>query len=77
MALIAGGMSVAWDKLDAPTPEMNFGRTKADSTRLDEQAPHSHLSHVEVRDMLTDFSNPASGSYYFAPSVECLDASLA
>ena len=114
---------------------MNFGRTKADSTRLDEQAPHSHLSHVElrdgdtadaskpkrdeiarrstpyafhdgtvglyfmafcktqapfrermdamygrngqVRDMLTDFSNPASGSYYFAPSVECRDASLA
>ena len=31
----------------------------------------------QVRDMLTDFSNPASGSYYFAPSVECLDAGLA
>ena len=28
----------------------------------------------EVRDMLTDYSNPASGSYYFAPSVEVLDA---
>ncbi len=24
----------------------------------------------QVRDMLTDFSNPASGSYYFALSVE-------
>ena len=126
---------VAWEKQDVPTQEVNFGRTKADSTRLDEQAPHSHLSHVElrdgdtaddskpkrdeiarrstpyafhdgtvglyfmafcktqapfrermdamygrngeVRDMLTDFSNPASGSYYFAPSVECLDSSLA
>ncbi len=29
-----------------------------------------------VRDRLTDFSNPASGSFYFAPSVETLDASL-
>jgi len=28
----------------------------------------------EPRDMLTDFSNPASGSYYFAPSVEMLDS---
>jgi len=126
---------VAWEKLDVATQEANFGRTKADSTRLDQQAPHSHLAHVElregetadaskpkrdesarrstpyafrdglvrmyfmafcttqapfrgrmdamygrggrVRDMLTDYSNPASGSYYFAPSVECLDASLA
>jgi putative iron-dependent peroxidase len=30
-----------------------------------------------VRDKLTDFSNPASGAFYFAPSVEVLDASLA
>ena len=29
-----------------------------------------------VRDRLTDFSNPASGSFYFAPSVETLDAGL-
>lgn len=28
----------------------------------------------EVRDRLTDFSNPASGSFYFAPSVEVLDS---
>jgi putative iron-dependent peroxidase len=27
-----------------------------------------------VRDRLTDFSNPASGSFYFAPSVQALDA---
>lgn len=27
-----------------------------------------------VRDRLTDFSNPASGSFYFAPSVEVLDS---
>jgi len=27
----------------------------------------------EVRDQLTDFSNPASGSFYFAPSVEVLN----
>jgi porphyrinogen peroxidase len=31
----------------------------------------------EVRDKLTDFSNPASGSFYFAPSMETLDACLA
>ena len=28
----------------------------------------------QVRDALTDFSNPASGSFYFAPSVEVLEA---
>jgi putative iron-dependent peroxidase len=30
-----------------------------------------------VRDRLVDFSNPASGSFYFAPSVETLDRGLA
>jgi porphyrinogen peroxidase len=30
----------------------------------------------QVRDALTDYSTPASGSYYFAPSVETLDAAL-
>jgi putative iron-dependent peroxidase len=30
----------------------------------------------QVRDALTDYSTPASGSFYFAPSVEVLDASL-
>lgn len=30
----------------------------------------------EVRDRLTDYSNPASGSFYFCPSVETLDAGL-
>jgi putative iron-dependent peroxidase len=112
-----------------------FGRTKADSTRLDVQPPRSHLSHVELRegdtadaskpkrgemvrrstpyalhdgtvglyfmgfcktqaplrermeaiygmngqprDALTDYSTPASGSFYFAPSIETLDAALA
>src|SRR5579871_2449890 len=29
-----------------------------------------------VRDRLVDFSNPASGSFYFAPSVEVLDRAL-
>lgn len=111
-----------------------FGRTKADSTRLDKQVPTSHLSHVELRDgttgdatkakrgemvrrstpyalhdgtvglyfmgfcreqapmrermeamygmngqardAITDYSTPASGSYYFAPSVETLTAAL-
>jgi porphyrinogen peroxidase len=31
----------------------------------------------QVRDKLTDFSNPASGSFYFAPSTETLNATLA
>lgn len=31
----------------------------------------------QVRDKLTDYSNPASGSFYFAPSTETLDAALA
>jgi putative iron-dependent peroxidase len=122
----------AWEKLPLSEQEAVFGRTKADSTRLDVQPPTSHLAHVElregetadatkpkrdeitrrstpyafhdgtvglyfmafcknqaplrerlramygcdgqVRDKLTDFSNPASGSFYFAPSVETLDS---
>lgn len=109
-----------------------FGRTKSDSTRLETQPAHSHLSHVELRagatadaskpkrdemtrrstpyafhdgtvglyfigfcatqaplaermramygmdgqvpDKLTEYSNPASGSFYFAPSVEALNS---
>ncbi|NOT54248.1 MAG: Dyp-type peroxidase [Deltaproteobacteria bacterium] len=31
----------------------------------------------QVRDKLTDYSNPASGSFYFAPSTETLNAALA
>jgi putative iron-dependent peroxidase len=31
----------------------------------------------QARDALTDYSTPASGSYYFAPSVETLEAALA
>ena len=31
------------------------------------------LDKAEVRDQLVDFSNPASGSFYFAPSQEVLD----
>jgi len=26
-----------------------------------------------IRDRLTDFSNPASGSFYYTPTVETLD----
>ncbi len=35
------------------------------------------LDDAEVRDRLVDFSNPASGSFYFAPSVEALNGMLA
>jgi len=123
-----------FEGLSLKDQENLFGRTKADSTRLDKQVPTSHLSHVELRegatadaskpkrgemvrrstpyafhdgtvglyfmgfcreqaplrermeaiyglkdqprDALTDYSTPASGSYYFAPSNETLDASL-
>ena len=30
----------------------------------------------QLRDRLTSYSNPASGSFYFAPSVETLDKAL-
>jgi putative iron-dependent peroxidase len=123
-----------FNKLSPEDQENLFGRTRANSTRLDKQVPTSHLSHVElregetadatkpkrneivrrstpyalhdgtvglyflgfckdqaplrermeaiygingqVRDALTDYSTPASGSFYFAPSVEVLDAAL-
>jgi len=121
-----------FNSLPLKDQENVFGRTKADSTRLEVQVPTSHLSHVElregqtadatkakrdeitrrstpyafhdgtvglyfigfcktqaplrermeamygmngqVRDAITDYSTPASGSFYFAPSVEMLDA---
>ena len=124
----------AWEKLPIEEQENIFGRSKADSTRQENQQPYSHLSHVELRegktgdaskpkrdelvrrstpyalhtgdvglyfiafcktqaplrerlramygadggprDRLTDFSNPASGSFYFAPSEEALAAIL-
>lgn len=117
-----------WNEMSVEDQEKVFGRTKSDSTRLDNQEDYSHLAHVELRDgetadatkpkrneiarrstpyafhdgtvglyfmafcreqapfrerlsamygqdgqprdKLTDFSNPASGSYYFAPSEE-------
>ncbi|MDH4146397.1 MAG: Dyp-type peroxidase, partial [Acidimicrobiia bacterium] len=123
-----------WNGLDLNAQENTFGRTKADSTRLDTQVPTSHLAHVELRegdtadaskpkrgemvrrstpyafhdgtvglyfmgfcrtqapmrermeamygmngqqaDAITDYSTPASGSFYFAPSVETLDSCL-
>ena len=126
---------VAWNQMSIEEQEKVFGRTKAESNRLDKQEDYSHLSHVElrdgatadeskpkrnelvrrstpyafhdgtvglyfmafckdqaplrerlrsmyavdggVRDRLVDFSNPASGSFYFAPAVEVLDSALA
>jgi len=123
-----------WNEMSVEDQEKVFGRTKADSTRLDIQEDYSHLAHVELRegetadatkpkrneiarrstpyafhdgtvglyfmafcreqapfrerlsamygqdgqprDKLTNFSNPASGSYYFAPSEEQLAAML-
>jgi putative iron-dependent peroxidase len=123
-----------FNSLSPKDQENLFGRTRADSTRLDKQVPTSHLSHVElregdtadaakpkrgeivrrstpyalhdgtvglyflgfcreeavlrermeaiygmngqVRDALTDYSTPASGSFYFAPAVEVLDKAL-
>jgi putative iron-dependent peroxidase len=44
---------------------------------LRERLESMYAVHGGVRDRLVDFSNPASGSFYFAPSVETLDASLA
>jgi putative iron-dependent peroxidase len=124
-----------FNSLSLADQEKLFGRKKADSERLKEQPPTSHLSHVELRDgntaddskpkrgemvrrstpyafhdgtvglyfmgfcktqaplrermeaiygmngqardALTDYSTPASGSFYFAPSIETLDAILA
>ena len=33
--------------------------------------------HGKPRDALTDCSTPASGSFYYAPSVETLEAAIA
>jgi putative iron-dependent peroxidase len=121
-------------KLSHGDQDNTFGRTKANSTRLEVQVPTSHLAHVELRDgktadatkakrgemvrrstpyalhdgtvglyflgfcktqaplrermeamygmngqprdAITNYSTPASGSFYFAPSVETLDSAL-
>lgn len=50
---------------------MAFCKTQAP---LRERMSAMYGRNGEVRDMLTDYSNPASGSFYFAPSVELLDS---
>lgn len=53
---------------------MGFCREQA-PMRERMEAIYGHGSHE--RDALTNYSTPASGSFYFAPSVETLDAMLA
>jgi len=48
-----------------------------DQAPLRERLRAMYAADGGVRDRLVDFSNPASGSFYFAPSVETLDAALA
>src|ERR1700694_2347836 len=43
----------AWNEMSIEEQEKVFGRKKADSARLDEQPPFSHLSHVELREGAT------------------------
>jgi putative iron-dependent peroxidase len=52
---------------------MAFCKTQAP---LRERLRKMYGADGSVRDRLTDYSNPASGSFYFAPSVETLDACL-
>lgn len=53
---------------------MGFCREQA-PLRERMEAIYGHNGHE--RDALTDYSTPASGSFYFAPSVEALDAMIA
>jgi porphyrinogen peroxidase len=53
---------------------MAFCKTQAP---LRERLRAMYAADGGVRDRLVDFSNPASGSFYFAPSVETLDRALA
>ncbi len=53
---------------------MGFCREQA-PLRERMEAMYGHNGHE--RDAITDYSTPASGSFYFAPSVETLDAVLA
>lgn len=48
-----------------------------DQAPLRERMEAIYGQNGQVRDALTDYSTPASGSFYFAPSVEILDAALA
>jgi len=47
-----------------------------DQAPLRERMEAIYGANGQVRDALTDYSTPASGSYYFAPSTEVLDAVL-
>jgi putative iron-dependent peroxidase len=48
-----------------------------DQAPLRERLAAMYAVNGGTRDRLVDFSNPASGSFYFAPSVEALDKALA
>jgi porphyrinogen peroxidase len=47
-----------------------------DQAPLRERMEAIYGQNGQVRDALTDYSTPASGSFYFAPSVETLDSAL-
>jgi putative iron-dependent peroxidase len=53
---------------------MGFCKTQAP---LRERMEAIYGMNGQARDALTDYSTPASGAFYFAPSVEALDAMLA
>ena len=53
---------------------MGFCKTQA-PLRERMEAMYGHNGHE--RDAITDYSTPASGSYYFAPSVEALEKAIA
>jgi putative iron-dependent peroxidase len=52
---------------------MGFSKTQA---VLRERMESMYGMNGQVRDAITDYSTPASGAFYFAPSVETLDAAL-
>ena len=111
--------SAAWELLPVERQELVIGRTKADSTELDEKPADSHVASTDqdrfghifrrnmpygtvtdhgtmfvgfcseqrplaamlesmaglttgVRDALTSFTRPLTGSYYFVPSTDAL-----
>ena len=64
--------SIAPARPARPTPR----RSCATQAPLRERMRAMYGMDGQVPDKLTEFSKPASGSFYFAPSVEALDASL-
>ena len=76
-AILANLTEHQWYALHDGTVGLYFMGFCKEQAPLRERMEAIYGMHGNPRDALTDYSTPASGSFYFAPSVETLEAAIA